>query len=102
MNNLQLRRSTIKSIQDAVAHMFGLAVDELSKENGPRVVAVARHIAMYLSNQLTDASVSEIGQQFGGRQHASVRYSIAKVQKLRATHARVNHAIETLLEKLTS
>jgi chromosomal replication initiator protein len=101
MNNPH-RESTIKSIQDAVAHMFGLAVDELSKESGPRVVAMARHIAMYLSKQLTDASVSEIALHFGGRQQTSVRYSIAKVQELRATDAGMNKAIETLLEKLTS
>jgi chromosomal replication initiator protein len=101
MNN-PLRKRTIRQIQAAVAHMFGLAVDELSKENGPQIVAMPRHIAMYLSKQLTDASVSEIGLHFGGRQQASVRYSIAKVQELRATDAGVNKAIETLLEKLTS
>jgi chromosomal replication initiator protein len=101
MNN-PLRKRTIRQIQDAVAHMFGLAVDELSKESGPQIVAMPRHIAMYLSKQLTDASVSEIGLHFGGRQQASVRYSIAKVQELRATDAGVNKAIETLLEKLTS
>ena len=49
-----------------------------------------RHIAMYLSKQLTDASVSEIGRQFGGRQRTSVRYSIARVQELRATDAGLN------------
>jgi chromosomal replication initiator protein len=102
MNIPQLRERTLTQMQDAVAHMFGLAVHELSKESGPRVVALPRHIAMYLSKQLTDASVSEIGRHFGGRQHASVRYSIAKIHELRATDAGVNKAIETLLEKLTS
>jgi chromosomal replication initiator protein len=102
MNNPELRERAIRHIQDAVARMFGLAVDELSKESGPRVVAMPRHIAMYLSKQLTDASVSEIGLHFGGRQQTSVRYSIAKVQELRATDAGVNKAIETLLQNLTS
>jgi Bacterial dnaA protein helix-turn-helix len=102
MNNPQLREPKIWQIQDAVAHMFGLAVDELRKESGPQEVAMPRHIAMYLSKQLTDASVSEIGLHFGGRQQTSVRYSIAKVQELRATDDGVNKAIETLLEKLTS
>lgn len=102
MNNPELSKRTIRHIQDAVAHMFGLAVDELSKESGPRVVAMPRHIAMYLSKLLTDASISEIGLHFGGRQQTSVRYSIAKVQELRATDPGLNKAIEVLLEKFTS
>jgi chromosomal replication initiator protein len=102
MNNTPLREPTIRQIQDAVARMFGLALDELSRESGPQVVAMPRHIAMYLSKQLTDASVSEIALHFGGRQQSSVRYSIAKVQELRASDSGVNKAIETLLEKLTS
>jgi chromosomal replication initiator protein len=100
MNNPQLGEPTIRQIQDAVAHMFGLAVDELSKESGPQVVAMPRHIAMYLSKQLTDASESEIGRQFGGRQRTSVRYSIARVQELRATDAGLNRTIEALLGRL--
>jgi chromosomal replication initiator protein len=67
MNNPELRKRVIRHVQDAVAHMFGLNVDELSKESGPHIVAMPRHIAMYLSKQLTDASASEIGLHLGGR-----------------------------------
>jgi chromosomal replication initiator protein len=103
MNNAQPRESTIKSIQNAGAHIFGLAVDELSIENGPQLVEMQGHIAMYLSKQLTGASVSEIARHLGGRQQAPVIFhSIARVQELRATMPKVNKVIETLRKKLPS
>jgi chromosomal replication initiator protein len=102
MDDAQLREDTIKAIQDAVAHMFGLSVGDLQTESRFRDVALPRQIAMYLAKQLTDASLSEIGRQFAGKHHTSVMHSIAKIHQLRTTDAGVNKAIETLLENLTS
>jgi chromosomal replication initiator protein len=100
MDDVQLREGTIRSIQDAVAHMFELAVHNLRTETRSREVALPRQIAMYLAKQLTDASLSEIGCQFGGKHQTTVMHSIAKIHHLRAIDAGVNKAIETLLEKL--
>jgi chromosomal replication initiator protein len=102
MDDRQLRERTIRRIQDSVAQMFGLSVEELRSESRSRDVALPRQIAMYLAKQLTDASLPEIGRQFGGKHQTSVMHSIAKIHQLRATDAGVNKAIETLLEKLTS
>jgi chromosomal replication initiator protein len=57
---------------------------------------------MYLAKQLADASLPEIGRQFGGKHHTSVMHSIARIHQLRTTDAGINNATETLLEKLTS
>jgi chromosomal replication initiator protein len=92
-----LREDTIKAIQDAVAQMFGLSTEELRTESRSRDVAFPRQIAMYLAKQLTDASLSEIGQEFGGKHHTTVTHSIAKIHQLRATEAGLNRTIETLL-----
>jgi chromosomal replication initiator protein len=100
MNDQQLREDTIKAIQDAVAQMFGLSTEELRTEGRSRDVALPRQIAMYLAKQLTDASLSEIGQEFGGKHHTTVTHSIAKIHQLRTTDAGVNNAIQSLLEKL--
>jgi len=96
----QFREDTIKAIQDAVAQMFGLSTEELRTESRSRDVAFPRQIAMYLAKQLTDASLSEIGQEFGGKHHTTVMHSIAKIHQLRATDAGLNRTIETLLEKV--
>lgn len=100
MDDRQLRERTIRQIQDVVAQMFGLSTEELTTESRSREVAFPRQIAVYLSKQMTDASLSEIGQEFGGRHQTSVMHSIAKIHQLRATDAGVNNAIQKLLEKL--
>jgi chromosomal replication initiator protein len=100
MGDWQLRERTIRQIQDAVAQMFGLSIEELRTEARSRDVAFPRQIAMYLSKQMTDASLSEIGQEFGGKHHTTVTHSIAKIHQLRATDAGLNRTIETLLDRL--
>ena len=100
MDDRQLREGTIKAIQDAVADLFGLSVGELRTESRSRDVALPRQIAMYLAKQLTDASLPEIGRQFGGKHQTSVMHSIAKIHQLRATDAGLNRTIETLLGRL--
>jgi chromosomal replication initiator protein len=100
MDDQQLRERTIGQIQDAVAQMFGLSTEELTTESRSRDVAFPRQIAMYLAKQLTDASLPEIGRQFGGKHQTSVMHSIARIHQLRATDAGLDKTIETLLEKL--
>ena len=100
VDDQQLRERTIRQIQDLVAQMFGLSTEELRTESRSRAVALPRQIAMYLAKQLTDASLPQIGRQFGGKHQASVMHSIAKIHHLRATDPGVNNAIQNLLEKL--
>jgi chromosomal replication initiator protein len=100
MHDRQPRERTIRHIQDAVAHMFGLTIEDLSGVSRSRDVALPRQIAMHLAKQLTDASLPEIGRQFGGKHQTSVMHSIARIHQLRATDAGVNNAIQTLLKKL--
>lgn len=91
----------IAKIQTAVAEAFGLHFDDLKQSSRVRATAFPRQIAIYLAKQLTDASLPEIGRQFGKHQ-TTVMHSIAKIHHLRATDAGVDKAIQNLLEKLTS
>jgi chromosomal replication initiator protein len=100
MQDPQLREDTINAIQNAVANMFGLSVGDLKTESRARNVALPRQIAMYVAKQLTDASLPEIGRQFGGKHHTSVMHSIARIHRLRATDPGISNAIESVLERL--
>jgi chromosomal replication initiator protein len=100
MDDRQIRERTIRQIQDAVAQMFGLSTEELRTEGRSRNVAFPRQIAMYLAKQLTDASLPEIGQEFGGKHSTTVMHSIAKIHQLRAIDPQTTKAIETLLGAL--
>jgi chromosomal replication initiator protein len=97
----QLRENTINSIQEAVASMFGLSVDELKQATTRHVVVVPRQIAMYLAKQMTSASLPEIGLHFGGRHPTTVMHSIAKIHEMRRSAAELDDVLRTLLTRLT-
>jgi chromosomal replication initiator protein len=101
MEKPQVRENTIKSIQEAVAYLFGLSMEELKQESTRRSVTVPRQIAIYLSKQMTDASLLEIGRQFGGKHHTTVMHAVAKIHERRRTDVHLNHVIRELSQKLT-
>ncbi len=96
----QVRKITIDAIQKAVAENFAMRVSELKQKNNSRAVVVPRQIAMYLAKNLTEASLPEIGRQFGGKHHTTVMHSIAKIDELRRTDKDLNRTINKLQELL--
>lgn len=92
---------TIDLIQQCCAEFFSLKVDDLKAKKRTRSVAWPRQIAMYLSRELTDASLPKIGEEFGGRDHTTVLHAYEKVsQKLEQDKSLVK-TINTLKEKIT-
>jgi chromosomal replication initiator protein len=81
--DMQVRKITIEAIQRAVAEQFGMRVSDLKQKNNSRNVVVPRQIAMYLAKQMTEASLPEIGRQFGNKHHTTVMHSIAKIDEQR-------------------
>ena len=100
MSDPEARANKIRSIQEAVASMFGLSPEELRQGSSRHVVALPRQIAMYLAKQMTDASLPEIGRHFGGRHPTTVMHSIAKIHKLRSSEVELDHAVNKLLTSL--
>jgi len=72
---------TVEMVQGEVARQFGLHVNDLRGNRRTQDVAYARHIAMYLSRDLTEASTPEIGRRFGGRDHSTVLHGVRKVER---------------------
>ena len=97
----QVRKITIEAIQRAVAESFGMRVAELKQKNNSRQIVVPRQIAMYLAKQLTEASLPEIGRQFGGKHHTTVMHSIAKIDEHRRGDKDMNRTINKLMETLS-
>ncbi|QHN01938.1 chromosomal replication initiator protein DnaA [Granulicella sp. WH15] len=96
----QVRKITIEAIQRAVAEQFGMRVPELKQKNNSRQIVVPRQIAMYLAKQMTEASLPEIGRQFGGKHHTTVMHSIAKIDEQRRSDKDLNRTINKLMETL--
>jgi chromosomal replication initiator protein len=98
--DMQVRKITIESIQRAVAEQFGMKVSDLKQKNNSRNVVVPRQIAMYLAKQMTEASLPEIGRQFGNKHHTTVMHSISKIDELRRTDKDLHRTLNKLQELL--
>jgi len=98
--DMQVRKITIEAIQRAVAEQFGMRVSDLKQKNNSRQVVVPRQIAMYLAKQMTEASLPEIGRQFGNKHHTTVMHSIAKIDEQRRADKDLHRTLNKLSEQL--
>ena len=89
---------TIARIQEAVTQRFGVTHDELVSPRRSQAVAYPRQVAMYLSRELTDASLPMIGKEFGGRDHTTVIHAKDKITKL----IREDRSVYNLVQELTA
>lgn len=96
----QARKVTIESIQKAVSEQFGLRLVEIKAKNNSRAIVYPRQIAMYLAKHLTEASLPEIGRQFGGKHHTTVLHSVEKIDEVRKTDKDLNRLLNKLTEQL--
>jgi chromosomal replication initiator protein len=74
-------RVTIELIQQKVAQYFDVRISDMRNKRRTRAIAYPRQIAMYLSRDLTDSSLPEIGGWFGGRDHSTVRHAYEKIRR---------------------
>ncbi len=91
---------TVESIQKLVADHFAMDVEKLQGKTRKRQVVVARQLSMYLAKKLTDQSLKAIGENFGGRDHSTVIYSINTVQDLMETDAMIKDTVVELERKI--
>ena len=96
----QVRKVTIESIQRAVSDQFGLRQGEIKAKNNSHSIVYPRQVAMYLAKQLTEASLPEIGRQFGGKHHTTVLHSVEKIAEARKTDKDLNRLLNKLTEIL--
>ena len=96
------KRITIDSIIRAVAERFSLQPSQLKMKSNERKIAYPRQIAMYLTKELTNASLPEIGRAFGGKHHTTVLHSVQKIEGLRQRDADLNRTIHSLIDLLNA
>jgi chromosomal replication initiator protein len=91
---------TVEKIQKIVCHKMKIKLLQLKSKNNSPEVAFPRQIAMYLSKELTNNSLSEIGKKFGGKHHTTVIHSIRKIEKLRIEDTEFNKEINTFISHI--
>ncbi len=98
---LQDRLVSIENIQKTVADYFKIRVADLLSKKRSRSIARPRQFAMALSKELTNHSLPEIGDAFGGRDHTTVLHGCRRIESLREMEKRVDDDYLNLLRTLT-
>lgn len=91
------KKISIELIQKKVANYFDVKISELKAKKRNRQIAYPRQIAMYLSRELTNMTLPDIGEHFGGRDHSTVIHSYEKILK----ELKKNQNVKNLLNRLT-
>lgn len=98
---LQDRLVSIENIQRTVAEYYKLRVSDLLSQRRSRSIARPRQVAMALAKELTNHSLPEIGDAFGGRDHTTVLHGCRRIVFLRSTEKRIDDDYVNLLRTLT-
>jgi len=98
----QERLVTIENIQKTVAEYYKIRVADLLSKRRSRSIARPRQVAMALARELTNHSLPEIGDAFGGRDHTTVMHACDRVKDLREIERRASEDYLNLLRILTS
>jgi len=87
---------SIDSITRVVSEYFSLTPNDLKGKKRTQNIAFARQLAMYIGREMTDYSTTELGQDFGGRDHTTVMHSIEKIKGKLLTDPNLDSTIESL------
>jgi chromosomal replication initiator protein len=90
----------VEQIQKVVCEHFDLKLVDMKVKKRTKEVAFPRQVAMYMCKQLTNMSLSDIGKNFGGKDHATVIYACKQIEEKRAKEEVFNRVIEKLLRKI--
>ena len=94
------RQITMENIQKTVADFYRIKVADMYSKRRPANIAKPRQIAMYLAKEMTQKSLPEIGNQFGGRDHTTVLHAVKKIAKDRQLDSELNQHIHILEQSL--
>ena len=99
---VQNRQISIENIQKTVADYYKIKVADLYSPKRTRTIARPRQIAMALAKELTELSLPNIGEAFGGRDHTTVLHACRKINELKSSDPSINKDFNVLLQVLRS
>lgn len=98
--SLQNRQISVENIQKTVADFYKIKVADMYSKKRPASIARPRQIAMYLAKELTQKSLPEIGELFGGRDHTTVLHAVRKMGGERTKDGELNQQLHVLEQTL--
>lgn len=99
---VQFRQVSVENIQKTVADFYKIKVAEMYSKKRSRIVARPRQVAMALAKELTQLSLPDIGDAFGGRDHTTVLHACRKIEELRGLDPNIQRDYTVLMQSLRS
>ncbi len=87
-------------VMNVCANYFNVSIDDLKSKQRKRELVLPRHLAMYLCYSLVDMTYTEIGEVFGGRNHATVIHACNKIEEEKESDSKLKHALEEITLRL--
>jgi chromosomal replication initiator protein len=98
--SIQNRQVGVENIQKTVADFYKIKVADMYSKKRPASIARPRQIAMYLAKDMTQKSLPEIGELFGGRDHTTVLHAVRKIAAERQKNTELNQQLHVLEQTL--
>jgi chromosomal replication initiator protein len=98
--SIQNRQVGVENIQKTVADFYKIKVADMYSKKRPASIARPRQIAMYLAKEMTQKSLPEIGELFGGRDHTTVLHAVRKIAGERQKNSELNQQLHVLEQTL--
>lgn len=98
--SIQNRQISVENIQKTAADFYKIKVADMYSKKRPASIARPRQIAMFLAKELTQKSLPEIGELFGGRDHTTVLHAVRKITAERQTNTELNQQLHVLEQTL--
>lgn len=101
LNNDVPPEVTVERIIDEVARTYGVSADEIrSQKNRSANISNARHVAIYVTRELTTLSMVAIGEEFGNRHYSTIIYTLKKVQEMMEKDHKVKEIIDDTIKNI--
>ena len=100
LNNDQPPPMTVEKIIEEVSRTFGVTADDIRSSKRSSNISSARQIAMYVVREITQLSMTSIGDEFGGRDHSTVVYAIQQVEKNMKKDSKTKGVVEDLIKNI--
>ena len=98
--NNRRKQITPARVVETVASFYSMDTDELKTKSRSREVVVPRQIAMYIIREETDTSLTDIGADFGNRDHTTVMHACEKIEKAKETDNQIRQAVLAIRQML--
>ena len=100
LNNDQPPPVTVEKIIDEVARTFGVTSEDIRSSKRSAVISTARQLSMYVVREITQMSLSSIGDEFGGRDHSTIVYAIQQAEKNINKNTKTKAMVEDIIKNI--